>query len=165
MITLPSSITLDIPSLLAGVSLPVIAGWVASFLSLRKDERSIEIEQVTKERAKWRDNMREITKEISEAYFENSKSPVPGKVAGLRGKLATSINPKDDEDDNRILSHFDELFSGNKSDLDIFQSALLCYSSTIGKELNGIANQFYTKAFTRFSKTAPLALKNYRHVG
>lgn len=166
MITLPFGITLDIPSLLAGISLPVIAGWMASFISLRNAERAIEIEQVTKERAKWRNNMREIAKEIAEAYFENSKSSVPGKVAGLRGKLATSINPKDDEDDNRILSHFDELFSGNRSDLDVFSKRIALLLKHDWERVKWDCKPIYAKAFTRFTKKQRLwRSKNYRHVG
>jgi hypothetical protein len=166
MISLPFSITVDIPSLLAGFSLPVVAGWLASFLSLRKDERSIEIEQVTTERAKWRDNMRQITKEIAAVYFENKESPVPGKVAGLRGTLATSINPKDDEDDKRILSHFDELFTGNKSDLDVFSKRIALLLKHDWERVKWDCKPIYIKLFTRFSKKQrKWRAKNYRHVG
>lgn len=165
MITLPFGITVDITSLLAGFSVPVIAGWLGSLLSLRKDERSIEIEQVTKERAKWRDNMRKITTEIAEVYFKNKTSPIPGRVAGLRGRLATSINPKDDEDDRMILSHFDEIFSGNRSDLDVFSKRIALLLKHDWERVKWDSMPIYIKAFAIFSKKQRLwRSKDYRHV-
>ncbi len=84
MIQLPFfGLSFDALSVLSGVTLTVVAGWVASLLALRRDERAVQMEQVTKERTKWRDNMRRATEEIALTYFENKTQPVPGKVAAL----------------------------------------------------------------------------------
>lgn len=120
MIALPFGLSLDFSSLLAGITFTVVAGWLASFFALRKDERAVQLEQITKERTKWRDNMRKTIEEIALLYFDNKTQPVPGKVAALRARLVTSINPKDDTHDRQILTHFDELFSGVKADMDVF---------------------------------------------
>lgn len=81
---------IQLPSLLAGISLTAVAGWIGSFFSLRKDERAVEIEQITKERTKWRDNMRKLTEEIVSTYHDNNQQAEQKKVATIRARLATS---------------------------------------------------------------------------
>ena len=103
------SLDIDLPSLLTGISLTAIGDWIASFITLRKDERAVQLEQVTKERTKWRDNMRKLCEEIAAAHVENKGNPVPARVASLRARLATSMNPKDKTDDGKILEHYDRL--------------------------------------------------------
>lgn len=119
MIDLPFGLSVDVSSVLAGVTLTVVAGWIAAFFALRKDERSVQLEQITRERTKWRDNMRRTAEEIAQLYFENRAAATPGRVAALRARLVTSINPKDDAHDQQILTHYDEIFSGAKTDLDV----------------------------------------------
>ena len=115
----PLDMNIDITSLLAGVSITALTGWLASFLALRKDERAVQIDQVTKERTKWRNNMRNLTEEIVLTYFSNKETSVPNKVAAHRSKLTTSLNPMC-EHDNNILAHFDLLFSSGGTDIDVF---------------------------------------------
>lgn len=110
---------IQLPSLLAGISLTAVAGWIGSFFSLRKDERAVEIEQITKERTKWRDNMRKLTEEIVSTYHDNNQQAEQKKVATIRARLATSLSPKC-EHDKQIVQHFDDLFSGKKNDIDVF---------------------------------------------
>lgn len=110
---------IDFTSLFAGISLTAVAGWVSSFIALRKDERAVEIEQITKERTKWRDNMRKLTEEIVSTYYDNDQQADPKKVAIIRARLATSLNPKC-EHDKDIVQHFDDLFSSSKKDIDVF---------------------------------------------
>lgn len=151
MITLPLGLALDLSSVFAGVSLAAVAGWLSSFLSLRKDERSVQIEQITKERTKWRDNMRKFSEEVALTYFENKAQPVPGKVASIHTKLATSINLKDDEDDKQLLAHFDNLFSGANTDLDGFVLRIALLLKHDWERVKWDCTPIYVKVFTRFS--------------
>ncbi len=152
--------TIDLTSLLAGFSLPLLANWIASFFALRRQERTIEIEQITKERAKWRKRMRKLTKDIACAYFDNKIEAIPGKIAGLRAQLATSINPVDDQDDRKILEHFDDLFSGNKSDLNIFSKRISLLLKHDWERVKWECKPIYVKCFTRYSSKQ----RKWRHM-
>lgn len=152
MITLPFGLTIDLTSLLAGITLTAIAGWLASFLALRKDERAVQMDQITRERTKWRDSMRKVTEEIAQAYFENRNQLVPGKVAALRARLVTSINPKDDKFDQEILTHFDELFSGSKIDLNVFTTRIALLLKHDWERVKWECTPIYVKLFTRYTE-------------
>lgn len=152
MIALPFGLSVDLSSLLAGVTFTVIAGWIASFFALRKDERAVQLEQITKERTKWRDNMRKTSEEIAQLYFENKATAVPGKVAALRARLVTSINPKDDPNDQLILTHYDEIFSGAKADLDVLTKRIALLLKHDWERVKWDCTPIYVKLFTRYSK-------------
>ena len=49
--------------------------------------------------------MRKATEDMALVYFENKKEAAPGKVAALRARFATSMNLKDDKEDEQILIH------------------------------------------------------------
>ena len=115
---------IDWTSLFAGVSLTAVGGWLTSMLALRKDERAVQIDQVTKERAKWRDNIRKLAEEIAMAHAGQVGSMDSAKVAGLRARLATSINPKDKVHDAAVLAHFDRLFEEAATDRHVFERRL-----------------------------------------
>ncbi len=157
--------TIDIPSLLAGVSLTAIGGWIASFVALRKDERAVQLEQVTKERTKWRNNMRELCEEIAALHVENKASPVPAKVAALRARLATSINPKDKTDDEPILAHYDRLFSGESNDFKLFTRRIALLLKHDWERVKWECMPLYVKPFKRFTKKqCEWRKRNYREV-
>lgn len=103
---------------LSWLSAALAGGWLTSWLALRKDERAIQIEQITKERAKWRDNMRSLAESIATTWHEHSTEPDHARVAALRTGLAASISPKD-EHDQAILAHFDHLFAGSSDSLSV----------------------------------------------
>jgi len=92
----------DLSSVFSVISITVVAGWIGSFLSLRKDERKVQMEQITKERTKWRDGIRKLTVEIIATYYAHKQSGNEEQVASCRGKLATVLNPKEMHD-NEIL--------------------------------------------------------------
>lgn len=166
MITLPFNLSVNLPSLLAGVTLTVVAGWIASFLALRKDERAVQLDQITKERTKWRDSMRKITEEIVQTYFENQNQPVPGKVATLRARLVTSVNPKDDKHDQQILTHFDEIFAGSKTDVNVFTTRIALLLKHDWERVKWECTPIYLKVFTRFSsKQRKWRDSTYRGIG
>lgn len=165
MFSLPSDLTIDLISLLAGVSLTAIGGWIASFVALRKDERAVQLEQVTKERTKWRDNMRKLCEQIAAVHIENKASPIPAKVASLRARLATSINPKDTTDDGAILAHFDRLFSGESDDLKVFAHRVALLLKHDWERVKWEGTPLYIKPFKRFSKKQrEWRRKNYREI-
>jgi hypothetical protein len=118
---------IDLHSALAWLSAVLAGGWLASWLALRKDERAVQIEQVTKERAKWRESMRQLATAIAMTWEDTKVTPDRAKVAELRARLATSLNPKDEAHDGKILLHFDKLFSGESDDFPLLPDGSLCY--------------------------------------
>ncbi len=152
MTILPFDSSLDLTSLLAGVSLTAIGGWIASFIAFRNDERAVQLEQVTKERTKWRDNMRKLCEEIASAHVENKANPIPAKVASLRARLATSINPKDKIHDGAILAHYDRLFSDESDDLEAFTHRIALLLKHDWERVKWECSPLYIKPFKRFSK-------------
>ncbi|EGQ8681854.1 hypothetical protein O2V57_004483 [Vibrio parahaemolyticus] len=113
------NIEFDIASLLAGISLVTLTGWLGAFFALRKDEKSVHTEQVTKERAKWRSEMRMLTQEMVALVANDNIAPDAAKIASLRAKLATSLNPKS-KVDQKVLDVFDKL--EHKSDTKEFST-------------------------------------------
>jgi len=166
---------IDLTSLLAGVSFTAVGGWIASFIAFRKDERAIQLEQVTTERTKWRGKMRKLCVEIAIAHVENKAIEIPtAKVASLRARLATSINPKDQTHDGAILDHYDRLFSGESDDLKIFTHRVALLLKHDWERVKWECTPLYIKPFKRFSKKQrewrqenyrktelPLALNNH----
>lgn len=150
--TILPQIDIDIISLLAGVSITAIGGWITSFIALRKDERAVQFEQVTKERTKWRDNMRKLCQEIACPQVENKAKPIPAQVASLRARLATSINPKDIANDGAILDHYDNLFSGESDDLKVFTHRIAILLKHDWERVKWECTPLYVKPFKRYSK-------------
>lgn len=159
------SFDIDLTSLLAGVSLTAVGGWIASFIAFRKDERAVQLEQVTKERTKWRDNMRKLCEEVAIAHVENKASAIPAKVASLRARLATSINPMDKTHDGAILAHYDRLFSGESDDLKLFAHRIALLLKHDWERVKWECTPLYIKPFRRFSKKQrEWRQENYREV-
>lgn len=113
------NLNFDPISLFSGISLAIIGGWTASFIAFRKDERSVQLEQITQERTRWRDNMRALSEEIAANYATVANERDPVKIASMRARLATSISPQDPHD-IEILAHYDRLFASKPDDLRIF---------------------------------------------
>lgn len=159
------SFDIDLTSLLAGVSITAIGGWFASFIAFRKDERAVQLEQVTKERTKWRDSMRKLCGEIAIAHVENRVNGNPAKVALLRARLATSINPKDTTHDGAILAHYDRLFSGVTDDLEVFTHRIALLLKHDWERVKWECTPLYIKPLKRFSKKQrEWRQENYREV-
>lgn len=159
------SFDIDPTSLLAGVSLTAVGGWFASFIAFRKDERAVQLEQVTSERTKWRDNMRKLCEEIAIAHVENRASAIPTKVASLRARLATSINPKDKIYDGTILTHYDLLFSGKTDDLEVFVHRIALLLKHDWERVKWECTPIYIKLLERlFKKPREWRQENYREI-
>lgn len=140
---------IDIASLFAGVSITAITGWLGSFLALRKDERAVQIDQITRERTKWRDNMRSLTEEIVLTYYANKETPVPGKVAAHRSRLATSLNPKC-EHDNKLLEQYDLLFSSGEAGIEAFTKRVALLLKHDWERVKWDCTPIYIKPFIRY---------------
>lgn len=159
------SFDIDLASLLAGVSLTAVGGWIASFIAFRKDERAIQLEQITKERTKWRDSMRKLCEEIAIAHVENKASEIPAKVASLRARLATTVNPKDKTHDGAILAHYDGLFSSESDDLKVFAHRIALLLKHDWERVKWECTPLYIKPFKRFSKKQrEWRQENYREI-
>jgi hypothetical protein len=76
----------------------VIAGLVAAYVALRSLWAKIAIENITQERAKWRDKIREKSALIHKAIIESDST----KLSEYRAELTLLLNPLD-QDDNEIL--------------------------------------------------------------
>jgi len=151
-------------SILAGVSLAVIGGWIASLLAFRKDERAVQLEQITKERAKWRDSMRELSEEIAAVLAEEIGTRDTIKVASMRARLATSISPKDSFD-REILAHYDDLFSGESGDLKLFVRRISLLLKHDWERVKWECMPLYLKPFLRYTpKQREWRGKYYRDV-
>ncbi|PLK49558.1 hypothetical protein [Uliginosibacterium sp. TH139] len=76
------------------LSSTVVAGLVAALVSLRTNERNIQITNVTQERAKWRQAIREFADEILKAGRVKDNE----KLKLLCAQLSLNLNPFDSED-------------------------------------------------------------------
>lgn len=162
MFQLPESVS----TILSGLSIAVLGGWVASLIAFRKDERSVQLNQITEERKKWRESMRKLSAEISALYIENKATPSPSKVASLRATLATSMNPKDVENDGAILSHYDRLFFANSDDLSMFNHRIALLLKHDWERVKWECMPLYLKPLFRFTKKQRAwRSKNYREIG
>ncbi len=76
------------------LSSSVVAGLVAALVAFRSGERRIQIENITQERAKWRDKIRTIALEVHKAACASDKN----RLAELHLQFAMNLNPTDNED-------------------------------------------------------------------
>ena len=81
------------------LSSSVVGGLVAGFVALRNGERKIQIENVTQERAKWREKIRIKAVEVHQASVGNE----PEKIAELQLEFSLNLNPFDPEDKEIIM--------------------------------------------------------------
>jgi len=85
----------------------IVGALVGSWVSLRVSERQILIENVTKERTKWRHKIRDITLKIQaggESNDPKEKKTLPVKTLPvLSAEIALWLNPNDAEDE-KIMS-------------------------------------------------------------
>jgi len=72
----------------------VVAAIVAGLFAERSSKRGIQIENITKERAKWRDKVRELAVAVHQAAAEKK----PTKLKELQLSLNLNLNPIDPED-------------------------------------------------------------------
>jgi len=77
----------------------VVGGLIAGFIALRTLERNIQIENITQERAKWREKIRIKSVEVHQASMAYNKD----KLSQLRLEFSLNLNPFEIEDSS-ILS-------------------------------------------------------------
>jgi transcriptional regulator of nitric oxide reductase len=82
----------------------VVAALVAGLVTLRSAERRIQIENITQERAKWREKIRANALLVQQAAATNEKA----KLAELGIVFALLLNPHDSED-TMILQCIDDM--------------------------------------------------------
>jgi len=97
------------------ISLTSISGWIATgglivwitaFITLKKDDRAVVIDNVTKERKEWRIYLRQWCAEVSSLVMQGKWDL--GSFLRLRSELITRLNPND-EYDIKLISTFDQL--------------------------------------------------------
>jgi len=99
----------------AFLSSSVVGGLVAGFVALRSGERKIQIENVTQERAKWREKIRIKSIEVHQAAVADNSA----KLAELHLEFSLNLNPFHQEDKD-ILAVINAL--KNRDTLDVKQS-------------------------------------------
>lgn len=72
----------------------VVAALVSGLVALRNNERKIVVENITQERTKWRDKIREINKEAIKAFSEKDTT----KLKAIQSELRLLLNPLDKHD-------------------------------------------------------------------
>lgn len=77
-----------------------LAGVVGSWMTAQIANRKIEIENITQERAKWREKIRENAIEVSKSILEGNEE----ELSRLRSKFMLLLNPLDKEDNGIIAS-------------------------------------------------------------
>ena len=87
----------------------IISALIAALVARRNSERAIQIENITKERAKWRDKIREQALEVHRATTEKNHE----KLMELRLALSLNLNPEDKED-RAILDLISEMVRHDK---------------------------------------------------
>ena len=76
--------------------LTFIGGLVTAYVTLWNAERKISIDNITKERAKWRDKIRELALEVHKAIeLEDAL-----KLSELKNQFRLNLNPTDEKDNN-----------------------------------------------------------------
>lgn len=78
----------------AFLSSSVVGGLVAGFVALRSSERKIQIENVTQERAKWREKVRIKSLEVHRAAVAGN----PERLSELSLEFAHNLNPLHQQD-------------------------------------------------------------------
>ncbi len=96
-----------------GSAITIFIGWIISFLKLRKDERMIEIENITKERKEWRTYLRKWLEEVSSLDVKTLNDE---KKLEIRAQFISRINLIDKYDRN-ILEVLDKLLESSQSDI------------------------------------------------
>lgn len=76
------------------LSSSVVGGLVAGFVALRSSERKIQIENVTQERAKWREKIRTKSTEVHQAVVDDNAA----KIDELHLVFSLNLNPYHQED-------------------------------------------------------------------
>jgi hypothetical protein len=96
---------MDLQTLIgSAVVAAAISASISGFVSLRTSARNINVEHVTRERAKWRDKVRDKALEVHRAI----RSADADELAALHLQFALILNPLDAED-RRILRLMDQL--------------------------------------------------------
>ncbi|MCL9802167.1 hypothetical protein [Pseudomonas sp. AKS31] len=108
-----------ISSYLSVAGIALLGAWIGSFFSLRKDEKSVQIAQITGERTKWRAQIREVSNEIARVITEEKNNKKTPEIASFRNSLATLLNPKD-HFDIELIDFLDKLIEGSTTDINDF---------------------------------------------
>lgn len=87
--------------------------WITTIYSLRKDERSVVIENITKERKEWRINLRKWCAEVSELSVSTEWDL--RSYYRLKSELVTRLNPVDKQDYD-IIHEYEKLKPINEQD-------------------------------------------------
>ena len=76
----------------------VISAVVTGFVARRNSERTIQIENITKERAKWRDKIRELAARVQKASMSKGDTTFQSELAETRLLFTLNSNPFESED-------------------------------------------------------------------
>lgn len=83
-----------------------LIAWITALLTLRKDDRAVVIDNITKERKEWRIYLRKWCAEVSNLVVKEKWNL--DNFLRLRAELITRLNPND-KNDIELISTFDQL--------------------------------------------------------
>ncbi len=90
---------------------PVVSALVAGLFAERSSKRAIQVENITKERAKWRDKIRELAPAVHKAASQKNGALLKEQ----RLSLSLNLNPIDAED-TAILNAIDKMSQSEQLD-------------------------------------------------
>lgn len=93
------------------IILPFIVGLFAAFIAFWSAERKIAIENITQERAKWRDKIRELANCVNKAMIDGDSK----KLSSLRNQFRLLLNPNDKND--QIIINLISLDGANEKEI------------------------------------------------
>lgn len=104
------------------IILTFVAGLIAAYVAFWNAERKIAIDNITKERAKWRDKIREVALEVHKAIITGNQK----QLSELKSQFRLLLNPEDEEDKKiiKIICLKDE--GGREKQADCFAEHVSC---------------------------------------
>lgn len=130
-----------------GGILSFLGGCFFSFLKARKDEKVIQIENVTKERKEWRIYLRKWLEDFCSFNIDNLDKIEKSKI---RSQLISRINLKDEYDVN-LLETLDKILKLKEKDEDLIEELQVKISLLLKHDWERVKNE--TKPFYRKKKS------------
>lgn len=144
------------------ITYALIGAWLASFLRLRKDERSIQIEHVTRERTRWRDQIRALTNETVKILSDAKSENFTRDTLSCRSRLVIALNPNDPFD-TELIEYLDKLIEKKESNINGFTLRISLLLKHDWERVKNECTPIYKKPFNWvFNKNSEWQKKNFR---
>lgn len=145
----------DVTSIVGWLATGGLIAWVTAFITLRKDDRSVVIDNVTKERKDWRIYLRQWCSDVSSLALSKKDWDVRAYMR-LKSELITRLNPVD-HIDYEIINEYEKLdpdkikIYNKKEVVANLQKKIGCLLKQDWENVKNECNPFYSRIFS-FSK-------------